>query len=126
MITATHRLHQALAAALVCALALLVLGCSTALSRAPADSPTPGPHYTDVFVAGEGAYHTYRIPSVIATPKGALLAFAEGRRSGGGDAGDIDVVLRRSTDGGRSWSPMQVIASAMFRKCSKNLVATSS
>jgi sialidase-1 len=109
VITATHRLHQAPAAALVCALAFLVLGCSTALSRAPADSPSPGPHYTDVFVAGEGAYHTYRIPSVIATPRGALLAFAEGRRSGGGDAGDIDLVLRRSTDGGRSWSPMRVI-----------------
>ena len=46
----------------------------------------------DVFVAGEGRHHTYRIPSAIVTPKGALLAFAEGRRAGAGDAGDIDVV----------------------------------
>ncbi len=43
------------------------------------------------------------------TTKGTLLAFAEARRSSGGDAGDIDLVLRRSTDGGASWSPQRVI-----------------
>jgi sialidase-1 len=68
-----------------------------------------GPSLTEVFVAGEGAYHTYRIPSAIITSKGTLLAFAEGRRAGAGDAGDIDLVLRRSHDGGASWSPIQVI-----------------
>ena len=67
------------------------------------------PVLTEVFIAGEGAYHTYRIPSVTVTPKGTLLAFAEGRRAGAGDAGDIDLVLRRSYDGGTSWSPLQVI-----------------
>jgi sialidase-1 len=67
------------------------------------------PELTDVFVAGEGAYHTYRIPSAIVTKRGTLLAFAEGRRSGAGDAGDIDQLLRRSQDGGRSWTPVQVI-----------------
>lgn len=65
--------------------------------------------FTDVYVAGQGGYHTYRIPSVIATPAGTLLAFAEGRRAGAGDAGDIDLVLKRSHDGGVSWSPPQVI-----------------
>jgi sialidase-1 len=70
---------------------------------------TAAPVMIDVFVAGEGGYHTYRIPSAIVTPKGTLLAFAEGRRAGAGDAGDIDLVLRRSHDGGRSWTPMQVI-----------------
>ena len=64
---------------------------------------------TDVYVAGEGPYHTYRIPSAIVTKTGTLLAFAEGRRTGAGDAGDIDLVLRRSRDGGRSWSPLQVV-----------------
>jgi sialidase-1 len=64
----------------------------------------------DVFVAGQDGYHTYRIPSLIVTPKGTLLAFAEGRRAGAGDAGDIDLVLKRSLDGGVSWSKMQVIA----------------
>ena len=67
------------------------------------------PSMTDVYVAGEGPYHTYRIPSAIVTKTGTLLAFAEGRRTGAGDAGDIDLVLRRSRDGGRSWSPLQVV-----------------
>jgi sialidase-1 len=72
--------------------------------------PAPqAPRFIDVYLAGEGDYHTYRIPSVIATPKGTLLAFAEGRRAGAGDAGDIDLVLKRSTDGGLSWSPLQAI-----------------
>jgi sialidase-1 len=67
------------------------------------------PLLTDVFVAGDGVYHTYRIPSATVTPKGTLLAFAEGRRAGAGDAGDIDLVLRRSHDGGGSWTASQVI-----------------
>jgi sialidase-1 len=64
---------------------------------------------TDVYVAGRDGYHTYRIPSVILTTKGTLLAFAEARREGRGDAGDIDLVLKRSTDGGNTWSAMRVI-----------------
>ncbi|MPZ19415.1 MAG: sodium/solute symporter [Luteitalea sp.] len=67
------------------------------------------PVETDVYVAGHDGYHTYRIPSVIATPKGTLLAFAEARREGRGDAGNIDLVLKRSTDEGKSWSAMRVI-----------------
>jgi sialidase-1 len=63
----------------------------------------------DVFRAGENGYHTYRIPSIIATRSGTLLAFAEGRRAGAGDAGDIDLLLRRSTDRGATWSPLRVI-----------------
>jgi sialidase-1 len=62
-----------------------------------------------VFTAGEGGYHTYRIPSLIATRQGTLLAFCEGRKSGRGDAGDIDLVLRRSTDGGKTWAKTQVV-----------------
>jgi sialidase-1 len=69
----------------------------------------PPPELTDVYIAGEGGYHTYRIPSAIVTPAGTLLAFAEGRRGGAGDAGDIDLVIRRSRDGGRTWTALQVI-----------------
>src|SRR5215471_18442920 len=73
------------------------------------DKDIAGPILTDVFVAGEGGYHTYRIPSAIVAPQGTLLAFAEGRKADVGDAGDIDLVLRRSRDGGRTWTPLQVI-----------------
>jgi sialidase-1 len=62
-----------------------------------------------VYRAGDGGYHTFRIPSVIATRAGTLLAFAEGRRAGAGDAGDIDLVVKRSADGGRTWSGLQVV-----------------
>ena len=67
------------------------------------------PVVTDVFIAGENGYHTYRIPAIVVTRSGALLALAEARRAGAGDAGDIDLVLRRSTDGGASWLPLTVI-----------------
>lgn len=62
-----------------------------------------------LFRAGEGGYHTYRIPSVIVTKCGVVLAFCEGRKAGRGDAGDIDLVLRRSTDGGKTWGKTQVV-----------------
>lgn len=68
-----------------------------------------GPVQVEVFSSGQEGAHTYRIPSVIATAKGTLLAFCEKRIKGSGDAGDIDLVLRRSTDGGSTWGPMQMV-----------------
>ena len=38
---------------------------------------------TELFRSGEGGYHTYRIPALVVTAKGTLLAFCEGRRGGG-------------------------------------------
>jgi sialidase-1 len=90
--------------------ALVALAILAAVAPAPArQNEAAAPSLSEVFTAGEGAYHTYRIPSAILTPKGTLLAFAEGRRAGAGDAGDIDLVLRRSHDSGRTWTPIQVI-----------------
>ncbi|QIK11116.1 laminin G [Streptomyces sp. ID38640] len=57
----------------------------------------------------EKGYYCFRIPAVVQSTRGTLLAFAEGRRHDCGDAGDIDLVLKRSTDGGRTWGPLQVI-----------------
>ena len=67
------------------------------------------PELTDIFVSGTGSYHTYRIPALLTTEKGTLLAFCEGRQGGRGDSGNIDLLLRRSTNGGRTWSPQQVV-----------------
>jgi sialidase-1 len=63
----------------------------------------------DVFSGGEGGYHTYRIPAIVSTDAGTLLAFCEGRKANGADAGDIDMVLRRSTDRGKTWGPLSVV-----------------
>ncbi|MEU1459296.1 sialidase family protein [Streptomyces sp. NPDC005727] len=62
------------------------------------------------YTAGQGGCDTYRIPAAVVTGRGTVLAFAEGRHDGAGDSGDIDVVLRRSTDGGCTWGPMTVVA----------------
>ncbi len=62
-----------------------------------------------VFTAGQDGYHTYRIPTLLRSSKGTLLAFCEGRKTAGTDHGDIDIVLRRSTDGGATWSPLSVV-----------------
>ncbi|MFJ6723663.1 exo-alpha-sialidase [Streptomyces sp. NPDC091281] len=61
------------------------------------------------FAAGQDGYASFRIPAVVRTPRGTLLAFAEGRHDGPGDTGDIDLVVRRSTDGGQTWSPLGVV-----------------
>ena len=85
---------------------------SAALSLVAVSGPQDeraGPRFTEVYVSGEKGYNTFRIPSIITAAHGSLLAFAEARREGAGDAGDIDLVLKRSHDGGNSWSPLQVV-----------------
>jgi sialidase-1 len=64
---------------------------------------------TKVFESRTDGYHTFRIPAIVVTNKGTLLAFCEGRKTGGGDAGNIDTVVSRSTDGGKTWSEPQVV-----------------
>ncbi|SCG53308.1 sialidase-1 [Micromonospora echinaurantiaca] len=54
-------------------------------------------------------YACFRIPAVVRAMNGMVLAFAEGRVADCGDDGDIDLVLRRSSDGGRTWGPLQVV-----------------
>jgi len=62
-----------------------------------------------IFRPGDNGYKCFRIPAVVTTNIGTLLAFAEARRNHCGDADDIDLVMRRSTDGGKSWSPIAVV-----------------
>jgi len=66
----------------------------------------------ELFRSGENGYRSYRIPALIVTTRGTLLAFCEGRRNSAADTGDIDVLLRRSFDGGRTWAPVQTVADA--------------
>ncbi|MBB5897227.1 LamG-like jellyroll fold domain-containing protein [Kutzneria kofuensis] len=65
-----------------------------------------------LFRAGTAGYGCFRIPALIRTTRGSLLAFAEGRKSPScADRGDIDTVVRRSTDDGRTWGPVRVVLS---------------
>ena len=64
---------------------------------------------TPVFVSGSDGYKSFRIPAIVRSPNGELLAFAEGRVGGSGDFGDIDIVLKRSRDNGKTWSAIEVV-----------------
>ena len=70
-----------------------------------------------VFSAGDDGYHTFRIPALLPVGSGVLLAFSEGRRFGRGDSGAIDLVLKRSTDSGATWSALQVVWSDGSNTC---------
>lgn len=70
---------------------------------------TNAPVLVEVFVSGQDGFHTFRIPSLIVTKGGTVLAFAEGRQSRR-DQSENKIVLKRSADGGKTWSAMQVIA----------------
>jgi sialidase-1 len=84
---------------------LTVLGWLFVASVASAQLPET----VDVFVGGQDGYFAYRIPSLITTKVGTLLAFCEGRKTSLSDDGDNDLVLRRSTDGGRTWQKLQLV-----------------
>jgi sialidase-1 len=70
-----------------------------------------------LYVNGQDGYHTFRIPALAVTTQGTVLAFAEGRKHGRGDAGEIDLVLKRSVDGGLTWQRLQIVVSQPDMTC---------
>ncbi|MFN0172557.1 MAG: exo-alpha-sialidase [Bryobacteraceae bacterium] len=86
----------------------LFLAAAAAVANATAQ---PVITHTDVFTAGKEGYHTFRIPTIVTTNDGTLIAFAEGRKDNSRDPGngDIDLVFKRSADNGRTWPAVQVL-----------------
>ena len=70
-----------------------------------------------IFKSGSEGYNTFRIPTIITTDSGVVLAFAEGRKNSSSDSGDIDLVLKRSTDGGKTWGDLIVIRDDSTNVC---------
>jgi sialidase-1 len=100
------RLRSTLTAVLTAA-ALLV---PVAPAQAQSTAALPEFEQQVLFKASQDpGYACFRIPAIVRTTAGTLLAFAEGRVLNCGDAADIDIVLKRSTDGGRTWGPLQVV-----------------
>ncbi|MEM9645945.1 MAG: sialidase family protein [Planctomycetota bacterium] len=101
-------------------LATLIIGFVVAVNgdtiRGHADEPTPESEPTAttssdvervVFRSGEEGYPVYRIPALVRAANGDLLAFCEARQKG--DASEIDLVLKRSSDDGETWSALRVV-----------------
>ncbi len=76
----------------------------------------------DLFTANADGYTLYRIPGIVVTKRGTVLAYCEARKSDRGDWGTIDILLRRSTNNGASWQPRVKIADVPGPKA-KNPVA---
>lgn len=95
------------------AAAAVALGCAGCLVSQKAlkgvAGPAPVHSWSVIFDGGTEGYHTYRIPSLVRTGNGTLIAFAEGRKHNPQDWGDIDLVYKRSVDNGATWSPLQVL-----------------
>lgn len=62
-----------------------------------------------VFTSGTEGHKSYRIPAIIALKNKDLLAFSEGRVNNSGDFGDINIVMKRSADKGKTWSPVTIL-----------------
>ncbi|MBW5484264.1 sialidase family protein [Streptomyces bambusae] len=102
----------------VAALGLTVLGAVAVVPSVPSPataattSASVGSETSTPFAARSEGYYCFRIPSLVTTRSGALLAFAEGRVDTCSDIGHNDIVMKKSTDGGRTWGPLTVVAGA--------------
>ncbi|MGV3502814.1 MAG: sialidase family protein [Adhaeribacter sp.] len=94
---------------------LLVFSCKGSDQSDDGAKPKPEPQpptssgLNYIFKERSEGYACFRIPAILKARDGALLAFAEARKANCKDEGDIDLVMKRSTDGGKTWGPMQLI-----------------
>ena len=88
----------------------LVTGVTVLLLSSCQNFPAePLMEQTELYISGAEGYHTFRIPALVVSTRGTLLAFCEGRKETREDAGNIHLVLKRSTDGGTTWGPLQIV-----------------
>ncbi len=88
---------------------LLIIGLSPGCRTAKLSLPAAEAGFTIVFEPAP-PYASMRIPALVLTKQGTLLAFCEGRIGTASDWTEMDMLMRRSTDGGRTWEPAMVIA----------------
>ena len=73
--------------------------------------------HQQLFVSGQDGYVCYRIPSLLVSNAGTVLAFAEGRKHGWADTGEIHLLLRRSFDSGRTWEAPRLVVQQKDTTC---------
>jgi sialidase-1 len=76
-----------------------------------------------LFKCGQLNYHTFRIPSLISLPNNILIAIVEGRKNNQEDHGDIQLVMRKSTDGGLNWEPPVILLHFQKKLMLKNPIS---
>ncbi len=101
-------LHPRSTRRILLVLPLAVVGA--AVPEGPAAGGTPGLEITNLFEGGTGGFTAYRIPGIVVTPRGTVLAYCEARKHSAADWGEIEVHLRRSTDGGVTFGPPHHVA----------------
>lgn len=99
-----------------------LLTLALCILTSPAHAAAPLLEKVDLFEAAKEGYALYRIPGLVTTRRGTVLAYCEARKSDRGDWGTIDILLRRSTDGGKTWGARTNIANVPGPKA-KNPVA---
>ena len=99
--------HSSLQKLIFNSLCLTILAITIAPLGATGEEPLT---QVDVFEAGVGGYAMYRIPGVVVTPKGTILAYCEARRTGKSDWDEINILMRRSIDGGKTFLEPQHVA----------------
>lgn len=101
---------------------LCVVVASFVVTASSLNAGEPLLEKTKLFEAGTDGYALYRIPGIVVTAKGTVLAYCEARRTGKSDWDTIDIYVRRSTDGGKTWGTRQKMADVPGPK-TKNPVA---
>lgn len=89
---------------------LFMMSCGCLLVATRLLAADPQLSQVDVFPAGMDGVALYRIPGMVVTAKGTVLAYCEARRNSQSDWGEIEIHARRSTDGGQTWEQPQQIA----------------
>lgn len=88
------------------ALRLACLACVLVVSVGAA----PRLEFSDVFPSPSNGIARHRIPGIVVTSRGTILAYCEARKNNSSDWGEIEIHLRRSADGGRTWAAPRQIA----------------
>lgn len=90
--------------------ALVAAGHPAKAAAKAATTAAPLLEKLTLFTAGGGGYATYRIPGLLVTTRGSVLAWCEARKHSASDWGTIDIQMRRSTDGGKTFDAPRIIS----------------
>jgi len=92
------------------AICAALLAAATPLPAAAQPIAKPFLEKTNLFEEDKAGFRLYRIPGIIVTAKGSVLAYCEARKFTVADRGELEIHFRRSTDGGKSWSSAKQVA----------------